>query len=131
MKKYVVILLLVLFAVVGAIIYFGTDEGVTISNQIELTYTTNGGVPYEWQYEIEDESIVKFVKSYVIEDKNKDGLVGAPISTNYVFEGVKDGTTFVTFKYVSLVDGSVVRKERLKLKVKGKEISLQGNIGDE
>ena len=86
---------------------------------------------WEWQYEIEDESIVKFVKSYVIEDKNKDGLVGAPIYTNYVFEGVKDGTTFVTFKYVSLVDGSVVKKEKIKLKVKGKEVSLQGNIGDE
>ena len=86
---------------------------------------------WEWQYEIEDESIVKFVKSYVIEDKNKDGLVGAPIYTNYVFEGLKDGVTTVTFKYVSLVDGSVVKKEKIKLKVKGKEVSLQGNIGDE
>ena len=86
MKK---IILLVALFLVG----FAVGIGITLigkkADTLELTYETNGGVPYEWKYEIKDESIAKFVKSYVVEDKNKDGLVGAPISTNYVFKGLK------------------------------------------
>ncbi len=99
----------------------------TDSNQIEFTYTINGGVPYKWEYEIEDESIVSFVKDYILEDKNVDGLVGAPVSTNYVFKGVEEGVTTVTFKYIDLTksDTPVIKKEVHKLKVdKDKNISL-------
>ena len=98
------------------------------SKQIELTYKTNGGVPYTWQYEIEDESIVKFVKSYEIENQNKNGLVGAPISINYVFEGLKEGVTTITFKYVNITDGSIDKEEKNIIKVdKNKNISLIAN----
>lgn len=101
--------------------------GDSTSKQIEFTYTVNGGVPYKWEYKIEDESIVSFVKSYVIEDKNVDGLVGAPISTNYVFKGLKEGITTVTFKYISLAENErVVRSEKHLLKVdKDGNIALQ------
>lgn len=101
--------------------------GDSSSNQIEFTYSVNGGVPYEWEYKIEDESIVSFVKSYVVEDKNVDGIVGAPISTNYVFKGLKEGITTVTFKYISLAENErVVRSEKHLLKVdKDGNIALQ------
>jgi len=127
MKKVIILvtLFLVGFAVgIGVHFISNSDES---SKTLELTYNTNGGVPYEWKYEIEDSSIVKFVKSYVVEDKNKDGMVGAPISTNYVFKGLKKGKTTITFKYVSMTDGTVDKEEKVTIKVdKNKNISLVG-----
>ena len=126
MKKIIilVVLFLVGFAIGVGVTLIGKGEG---SKTLELTYKTNGGVPYEWKYEIKDESIVKFVKSYEVENKNKDGMVGAPISTNYVFKGLKEGKTTITFKYVSITDGTVDKKETVTIKVdKNKNISLVG-----
>ena len=126
-KNILVVILLVLFIIIGAIIYNSNKEE---SNTLELTYTINAGIPYEWQYEIEDESIVRFVKSYVVDDQNKGGLVGAPVSTNYVFEGLKDGVTTITFKKVSFVSDDVAEEEKNTVKVSGGKISLVVGLGD-
>ncbi len=72
------------------------------SKQLELTYEINAGIPFKWVYEIEDESIVQFVRSYVVKDENTGGKVGASVYTNYVFKGLKEGTTTITFKIVSI-----------------------------
>ena len=124
MKKYMIgigiILIGVLFVVLGIII--PNESG---SKTIELTMQTNGGVPYEWQYEIKDMDIVEFVKSYEIDNQNKNGLVGAPISINYVFKGIKEGKTTITFKYVSLSDGEIAQEKDFNIKVDNKKnISL-------
>ena len=125
MKKIIILVALFLigFAVGIGVTLIGKDES---SKTLELTYNTNGGVPYEWKYEIKDESIVKFVKSYEVENKNKNGMVGAPISINYVFKGLKEGKTTITFKYVSITDDSIDKEETVTVKVdKNKNISLQ------
>ena len=60
MNKKVIIgigLLLVVLAIVLATV-IPSSSG---TNELELTYKSNGGVPYKWEYKIEDESIVKFV----------------------------------------------------------------------
>ena len=121
-KKIIVLTGIILFILVLVITILVLNSS---SKTLEHTYTTNGGVPYYWEYEIEDKSIVEFVKDYVVEDKNKGGLVGAPISTNYVFKGLKKGKTKITFKYVSVVDGTVAKEEVTKVLVdKNKNISL-------
>lgn len=124
MKKYMIgigiILIGVVFIVLGIII--PNESG---SKTIELTMQTNGGVPYEWQYEIKDMDTVEFVKSYEIDNQNKNGLVGAPISINYVFKGLKEGKTTITFKYVSLSDGEIAQEKDFNIKVDNKKnISL-------
>ena len=123
MKKLVIILSIILvFIIVGIIILLNCGEK---NKQLELTYTTNGGVPYKWEYEISDNSSIEFVKSYEIENQNKDGMVGAPISTNYVFKGLKKGKTTITFRYISIIDGSISKEEIVNVKVdKNKNISL-------
>lgn len=123
MKKLVIILSIILvFIIVGIIILLNCGEK---NKQLELTYTTNGGVPYKWEYEISDNSIIEFVKSYEIENQNKDGMVGAPISTNYVFKGLKKGKTTITFRYISIIDGSISKEEIVNVKVdKNKNVSL-------
>lgn len=80
--------------------------------ELELTYEINAGIPFRWDYEIEDESIVSFVKSYVVKDENTGGKVGAPVYTNYVFKGLKEGTTTITFKTVSITGERPDKKEK-------------------
>jgi predicted secreted protein len=80
------------------------------SKQLELTYEINAGIPFKWVYEIEDESIVQFVRSYVVKDENTGGKVGASVYTNYVFKGLKKGTTTITFKYIYFDDNKVHKK---------------------
>lgn len=122
MKKIVIILsIIVVCLVVGILCFLNCGEK---NKQLELTYKTNGGVPYKWEYEISDTNIVEFVKSYVLEDKNDD-RVGAPISTNYVFKGLKKGETTIIFRYVSIIDESIDREEINNVKVdKNKNLSL-------
>ena len=114
--------------IISVIIVIGIILGISLKNkskQIEFIYKTNGGVPFEWQYEIEDTNIVKFTKTYEIENQNKNGKVGAPIKTKYVFEGLKEGETTITFRYVSLTNETISKEEIHKIKVdKNKNITL-------
>ena len=102
MKKIILVILFIIGLILGLIACLINNEEKTL----ELTYNTNGGVPYEWKYEIEDKNIVEFVKSYEIENNNNN-MVGSPISINYVFKGLKKGTTTITFKYVNITDGTI------------------------
>ncbi|MCI9434544.1 MAG: protease inhibitor I42 family protein [Bacilli bacterium] len=119
-KKLIIILTsLICILSITAIILFNVDEGKTL----EITVTTNGGVPYSWQYEIEDEEIVKFVKKYTIE--GDESLDGGPVSINFVFEGLKEGKTIVKLKYVNVKDNSIEKEKVYSVKVdKLKNISL-------
>jgi predicted secreted protein len=55
-------------------------------------------------------------------------MVGATISTNYVFKGVKEGKTTITFKYVNIISNAVEKEEKVTVKVdKHKNISLVAN----
>lgn len=125
MKKIIFIILFIIGLILGLTACLINNEEKTL----ELTYNTNEGVPYEWKYEIEDKNIVEFVKSYEVENNNN--MVGSPISINYVFKGLKKGTTTITFKYVNITDGTIEKEEKLNIKVdKNKNISLVANIKD-
>lgn len=118
----VVAILCVLFLVIK---FFVLDK--KNPNELELTYKISAGIPFRWEYEIEDESVVSFVKSYVVKDENKGGIVGAPIYTNYVFKGLKKGETTISFKFVNFTNGKVDRVEKHKVKVlENGNISLVG-----
>lgn len=101
MNKY----LLIIIGVFAVGIIFAVVRKTPDNNskkELELTYEINAGIPFKWVYEIEDPTIVQFVKSYVIQDDNTDGKVGASVYTNYVFKGLKEGETTITFKMVSI-----------------------------
>ena len=112
-SKYIIIGLLLIVTIF--IIYFiiCSFNGETL----ELTYTLNAGTSYEYEVYIDDENVVKLDRSYVIENKNINGLVGAPVSTNYVFKGYKRGSSKVVFKLVNTTDGKVEKEEEHILKV--------------
>ena len=103
MNKF--ILITIVIVLVLCVLFFVLKKERSIPKDpkvLELTYEINAGIPFKWEYEIEDESIVKFVKSYVLKDENTGAKTGASVYTNYVFEGLKEGTTTITFKTVSI-----------------------------
>ena len=114
-KKLIVvgIILIIVILITGIILIW---QGKS-SKQLELTYKINAGIPFNWEYEIADPSIVEFVKSYQIKNENKGSIVGAPIYTNYVFEGLKEGKTTITFKLVNITDGTIDKEEKYFIKV--------------
>lgn len=73
-------------------------------NNNEIILETNGGVPYEWKYSIDDESIVKFNSKDSISD---DELAGGKVELHYYFKGLKKGTTTIKFEYVNFVNDEV------------------------
>ena len=119
-KKMVLIIIGIVLIIVGIIvllIVFNTP------NEIEITRNETRGIPYKYEYEIEDESIVKLVKSYNLDkdDKRKGGTD----RINYVFTGLKKGTTKVIFKKIDLYSGEIATQETITFKVDArKNISL-------
>ena len=128
-KKILIILgIIILLIIVVVVIIINKDND---GKRIELTYKSNGGVPFKWEYAIEDPTIVEFVKSYELKNENKGAIVGAPIYTNYVFKGLKEGTTKVIFKYVSITDGHVAKEEVNTMQVdKNKNIAIVVYAGE-
>lgn len=92
---------------------------------LELTYKINAGIPFKWEYSIEDETVVKLKKSYITKNDNKGAKVGAPIYTKYIFEGLKEGKTTITFKYINITNELPPKEEKYFIKVdKNKNVEL-------
>lgn len=92
---------------------------------LELTYKINAGIPFKWEYSIEDETVVKLKKSYITKNENKGAIVGAPIYTKYIFEGLKEGKTTITFKYINITNELPPKEEKYFIKVdKNKNVEL-------
>lgn len=125
MNKKVIVILSIILLVVLSILIVVIHKTFNTSKKLELTYEINAGVPYKWEYEIEDPTIVKFYKKYELENENKNGLVGGKISTNYVFKGLRRGKTTITFKYIDIRTKKVEKEEKLNIRVdKFRNISL-------
>lgn len=123
-KIFIVIGGIVLIIIVGLVIYFvkfnkSEDNPIKEKNpkELELPYDINAGIPFRWEYEIEDPSIVEFVRSYQTRNDNTDGRVGGRIDTNYVFKGLKEGETTIIFKYVYFTENRVEMEDRNIVKV--------------
>lgn len=125
MNKKVMIGIGIIFLVALFVVLKSVIPSTTGSKELELTMKTNGGVPYKWEYKIEDESVVKFVGTKDITAEKDKELDGGPVYTNYIFKGLKKGKTTITFKYVNITDGSIAKEEKHTVKVDNqKNISL-------
>ena len=125
MNKKVMIGIVIIFAAVLFVVLKIVIPNTTGSKELELTYKTNGGVPYKWEYKIEDESIVEFVKTKDITSEEDKKLTGGPVYINYIFKGLKKGKTTITFKYVNITNGAIEKEDKIVVKVdKYKNISL-------
>ena len=91
------VLIILVVAVVLILKKIDYDE-----KHLVLQYKISSGIPFKWEYEIEDESIVVLEKTHKLKNKIKKNVSGGPVYTNYIFKGLKEGTTKITFKFVSI-----------------------------
>ena len=114
-SKYIVEPIIVGFFM--GMVFWIADVKRLSKKRIILTYKISAGIPFKWDFEIKDESIVKFVKQYQVKKKTKKNICGGPIYTNYVFEGLKEGKTEIIFKFIRIDDNSIESKEVTKVLV--------------
>lgn len=108
MKKEILIIIIILVVISIGLFFILKNKS---PKEIELTIESTAGIPYKWEYEIEDDSVVKLDRKYVIKNENTGGKVGGHIYTNYVFKGLKPGKTIVHFKYVNINNKNDIYKE--------------------
>ena len=94
-----IIILGVIVTVVIAITHSRPSE--MPQGEAEIVLETNGGVPYEWVYEIKDESIVEHVG---VKSKALDSSDGGEIEETHTFRAIKEGETMIVFNYKSFAD---------------------------
>lgn len=114
---FVVCIVVIVMIVIIKTLFLNNYLNNGSTKELELTYEINAGIPFKWEYEVEDKDIAEFVRSYVVRDDNKGGIVGASVYTNYVFKGLKEGTTKITFKYVNFTSGEVFEEKTHVVKV--------------
>ena len=85
------------------------------SKIFEIKQVTNGGVPYTWEYTIEDNSIISYVET-VTEEKDVD-LDGGIVYKYFKFKTMSTGETTITFNYVSSNDDSISESIKYIIKV--------------
>lgn len=76
----------------------------------DIILKTNGGVPYNWKCEIQDDEIVKIKNEYTVNKASKN-VTGGPVDVHYVIESKQIGNTNISCKYKSIVNDSVASTE--------------------
>ena len=117
MNYKVIIFVVIILIIAIFLVLFNNKTKEGNPKELELTYEINAGIPFRWEYEIGDKSVVEFVKSYVVRDDNKGGKVGASVYTNYVFKGLREGETTITFNLVSITNEFDTKTEKYKVRV--------------
>lgn len=112
MNSKVRIMIVNIILIVLVIIFVLNNKNHSIA---EIRLTTNGGVPYKWEYVIEDDSIIK-CKEVKTESKDPDAD-GGIIYQYYDFEGLKEGTTIIIFEYKDILDNSVKEIKKYNVSV--------------
>ena len=71
----------------------------------KITLETYGGVPENWQYTIEDPSIVAY-DSLENDEIDKDAE-GGRVKQYFYFKGLKEGKTTIKFEYTNVVTNKI------------------------
>jgi len=106
-----ILMILGFFLLVGGIVFAIVMATKKDDKDLVLTYKISAGIPFRWEVDIKDKSIVGFLNSYVVRNDNVGGIVGAPIYTNYVFKGLRPGETNIIFKFVNFTNNEVSKTE--------------------
>ena len=118
MKKRVIVIiigLLIIGGVIALIMCLNKN-----SREFEIVKETNGGVPLQWEYEIEDTSIVEFVKLTSEVPESDKYTAGGRVYQHYKFKTVKEGETIITFNYNWITSDEVDQTIKYKIVVDSK-----------
>ena len=112
-----IIIGMVLIIIGGAIILHGFLHIKKEPQLVEIVYKINAGIPFRWEYKIENEDIIEFLESKVIKNENTHGKVGAPVYTKYIFKGLQKGKTKIIFTLKSITNEYPEKKEIYEIEV--------------
>ena len=87
------------------------------SKKIEISYDISSGIPFRWEYEIEDNTIVELIKKETKGEKTKEPICGGKLTIKYIFKGIKEGKTKIIFKLVNFADNYIDREEVYNISV--------------
>ena len=87
-------------------------------NLLDITYNESSGIPFKWEYEIEDNTICEFAKTISKVEKTKEPICGGKVDTHFLFKGLKQGTTKIIFKYVNFADNYLSEINTYTIEVK-------------
>lgn len=99
------------------------------SNLLEIKYNMSSGIPFKWEWEVEDQTICNLVKCTSHGERAKEPICGGKVETTYFFQGFKPGTTKIIFKCINIADNylskideyTVTVEKNLKIKLVSKE----------
>ena len=114
MKKFFIIIPILAFILVVIVSKAITNNQ---SDTVEISVSKDDN--YNWQYEIENNSILEFVRKYQIEKRtvqNSVRTVKSETIEKYIFKATEPGTTKVTLKYKN-VNSQTVKEEVYEIKV--------------
>lgn len=92
-------------------------ENILLSKKLDISYRMSSGIPFRWEYEIEDTNIVEFVSKKTVGEKTKEPICGGPITIHYYFKGKKKGNTKIIFKLVNFADNYLDKEEVYNISV--------------
>ena len=87
------------------------------SKKIEISYDISSGIPFRWEYEIEDNTIVELIKKETKGEKTRVPICGGQLNIKYIFKGLKEGKTKIIFKLVNFADNYIDREEVYNISV--------------
>lgn len=86
-------------------------------NILEIKYDISSGIPFRWEYEIENKKICELTKSTAKGEKTKEPICGGNVETTYFFKGLKRGITIIRFKLINIGDGYISKIDEYKIEV--------------
>lgn len=127
MKKNKKVSNIILFRIVLAVIFFCTIVFLykpVIKKYEMITLNSNEGVPYTWEFAIEDETIAR-IKDITSKKISSNETTGGEKEVSYTFEGLKKGSTVVIFRYTNFTNNFVEKTKKYKITVdKNKNIDI-------
>ena len=111
-KDFIVIITVLCISVLVILINKNIGDNKDYQNN-EIILNTNGGVPYTWEYKIENPNIVR-LKDKFSDVKNPE-VSGGPVELHYIFKGLKKGETIITFEYKNFTNNIIDETKKYKV----------------
>ena len=87
------------------------------SKLLEIKYNLSSGIPFKWEYKIENNEICEFIKCESKGEKTKEPICGGNVETSYYFKGIKKGKTSILFKCINYADNYQIKTDEYKILV--------------
>lgn len=117
MKKKTLVLVPVILIIFGVILVVSFAENKE-SRKLEVTTIINAKENYRCEVFIEDESIVKYIGNYSLNEK--EHFDDGKSHINFVFEGLKVGKTTICIKCINTEDDTILNEDTFNVMVNRK-----------